>query len=129
MKQWMKAMLLLVLLLCGLTLFLYVIFFYVIGKEYYPIFLPAVALFYLLESLFFCFILYDADKKGNDISLKKTITLRIVRVVGSIALLTAGALVDKAHIFSIAAVVAVYYLTFLIMESKIIIDINKRNSK
>ena len=127
MKIWMKTMLRLVLLLCCLTVLAYVLFIYVIGMEHYPLLLPAVPLFYFLEILFFCFVLYNAEKKGKGISLKKTMVLRIVRVVGSILLLAAGAVVDRTHLLSFTGVIAAYYLVYLIMESKIMIDVNRVN--
>jgi len=129
MKIWNKAALQLLLLLCCLTALAFVLFIYVMGMKHYPLLLPAVPVFYFLDSVFFCFLLYDAEKNGKGISLKKTIVLRIVRAVGSILLLVAGVLVDRTHLLSFTGVVAVYYLAYLIAESKILIDMNKRNSK
>ena len=129
MKNWMKTMLQLILLLCCLTVLAYLLFIYVIGMEHYPLLLPAVPLYFFLEIMLFCFILYEAEKDGKGIPLKKTTVLRIVRAVACILLLVAGALVDKTHLLSLTGVVVVYYLVYLIMESKIMIEMNKQNSK
>ena len=127
MKSQIKTILQLILLLCSLTVLAYMLFIYVTGMGHYPLLMPAVPVFYFLESIFFCYVLYDAKKNGNEISLKKAMLLRVARITGSIVLLIAGALADGTHLLSFTAVVVVYYLAYLIMESKIMIDMNKRN--
>lgn len=113
----------LMVMLCILTFFVY-LFFYFKDNQYYPVSFPLIPFFYLLYGIWLSFLL-NKKKTSKGVSIKKMIVIRIVRIVSALVLLLIGILLDKDHIISYIVLFLLYYVAYLLFETKMMTDLSK----
>lgn len=118
MSKGNKIFVLLLGILFILTIGTYV-FFECRGQEYTPKYFILLPLLYLFDGYFLSSMIEKQEKKGERISVKKLMMLRMIRIFASLVILLLGILLDKVHMFAFVVLFLIFYVVYLVFETVI----------
>ncbi len=116
MNKGIKIYIVLLIILLAITLGVYG-FFALYGQEYAPVYFMLIPFFYVLDGLSLSITMRQQAEKGERISVKKLMLMRLIRIVGMFLLLILGILLDRAHVVSFVVLFVIYYIVYLIFET------------
>ena len=118
-----KVLLKLVLLLTALMLSAHYLF-TALGDCRYPQYLFIIPLYFLLEGFVLFALVGESEKKKELPSPQKQILLRGTKMFSCIIVLIVGLLLDRAHVTEFSLTFALFYVVYLIFETREMMKLN-----
>jgi len=120
-----KVLLKLVLILTALMLSAHY-FFTTLGDSYYPRYLFIIPLYFLLEGFVLFALVGDSDKKKELPSPLKQVLVKGTKMFSCIIVLIIGMLLDRAHVVEFSLTFALFYVVYLIFETREMMKLNTK---
>ncbi len=127
-ENWLKLIFFrLSLMLLAITLLIALSFCF-IDAQYYPVFFPVIPIFYIICGLLLGNLAMKTGKSQNGTSIRKIVAVRMIRITGSIIILVGAMMFDSTHAMPFAIIFAIYYIAYLLFETKVMTDLNKNKN-
>ncbi len=116
MSKGIKTYVVLLIIILALTLCAY-LFFAWYGQEYAPRYFLLIPLLYIIDGYPLSVMIGKQAEKGERISVKKLMIMRLVRIFGSLIILVLGIILDKAHMLAFVVFFVIFYIVYLVFET------------
>ncbi len=116
MSKGIKTYIILLVIVLTLTLGVY-LFFLWYGQEYAPKYFILIPLLYLVDGYPLSMMIGKCVEKGERMSVKKLMLMRLIRVVCSLIILLLGIVLDKAHLLAFVGIFVIFYVVYLVFET------------
>ncbi|MDR1371386.1 MAG: hypothetical protein LBJ72_14890 [Dysgonamonadaceae bacterium] len=128
MSKGIKTYIILLVIIFAITFCAY-LFFLWYGLEYAPKYFVLIPLLYMADGYPLSILVGKHVEKGERMSVKKLMVMRLIRIVCSLVVLLLGVVLDKIHGLAFVVLFVIYYIVYLVFETIVMRSSQQTNKK